>query len=544
MMIKHFLTFIKVLTLFLCVTQHSLAQGLIDYNWYFGNNQRAILFNKSDNEPAIDSLITPPNALGGSAVANDPVTGDLIFYADGDNIYDRDHNIMFGDLGLSSQSGDNQPVGIAPEPNIDDSYYVFYRNPAGDLEYSLIDMGSLGNAAPGSPVLGEVSQPNQATTVNTINPNFIIVSEVDKLYYLITQNSGSGQIQSHRVDAGGVLTPMSAITLPAAFTVENFSFSSVAGKIAVSSTDANANVHLIDIDAMNGVLTYDQEIFNTANTDPTLPSIYDTEWSSNGNFLYVSRHGDAGMVADVLQVDLLTPLATPVSILPTAIDRSFGLKRGPDGRIYHLFQNIPNPIRIARINEPDSIAANVDYEIDPLGDFDFTGQQFPEFAPVPIPDIELDITAFDFCLNGTTKFFPIFETTPSSFTWNFGDGIGVSNLVSPIYTYQNPGSYQVTLAAMINGQMDTATTVVNIIDNNLQVNLADTTICPGESVVLDATTEGAISYTWNTNETTPTITVDSAGTYWVVVTHTNGCTAYGSAQVTVVGNTDQRANSG
>ncbi len=49
----------------------------------------------------------------------------------------------------------------------------------------------------------------------------------------------------------------------------------------------------------------------------------------------------------------------------------------------------------------------------------------------------------------------------------------------------------------------------------------DTTICPGISYVLNATTTGA-TYAWNTGATTPTITVNAAGTYSVLVT-VNGC---------------------
>lgn len=49
----------------------------------------------------------------------------------------------------------------------------------------------------------------------------------------------------------------------------------------------------------------------------------------------------------------------------------------------------------------------------------------------------------------------------------------------------------------------------------------DTTICPGVSYVLNATTTGA-TYAWNNGATTPTITVNAAGTFSVLVT-VNGC---------------------
>ncbi|MAC94104.1 MAG: hypothetical protein CMC96_01250 [Flavobacteriales bacterium] len=50
---------------------------------------------------------------------------------------------------------------------------------------------------------------------------------------------------------------------------------------------------------------------------------------------------------------------------------------------------------------------------------------------------------------------------------------------------------------------------------------SDTTLCQGESLILDATNSGA-TYAWQDNSTNATFTVTQAGQYWVDVT-TNGC---------------------
>jgi hypothetical protein len=66
------------------------------------------------------------------------------------------------------------------------------------------------------------------------------------------------------------------------------------------------------------------------------------------------------------------------------------------------------------------------------------------------------------------------------------------------------------------------TAVVASIRTVPTVNIGnDTTICPGISYVLNATTSNA-TYAWNNSATTPTITVNAAGTYSVLVT-VNGC---------------------
>ncbi|MBN8682365.1 MAG: hypothetical protein J0L99_06920, partial [Chitinophagales bacterium] len=59
----------------------------------------------------------------------------------------------------------------------------------------------------------------------------------------------------------------------------------------------------------------------------------------------------------------------------------------------------------------------------------------------------------------------------------------------------------------------------------------DGTLCAGASATLTAS--GGTSYLWNTSETTAAISVNTAGTYTVVVTNANGCTASASTTITV-----------
>ncbi len=73
---------------------------------------------------------------------------------------------------------------------------------------------------------------------------------------------------------------------------------------------------------------------------------------------------------------------------------------------------------------------------------------------------------------------------------------------------------------------DTVTdSVTIIIIDTIQVNLGnDTTLCQGETLLLDITTPYT-TYLWQDNSTNPNFTVDLQGTYWVEVTDTNNCSA-------------------
>lgn len=61
--------------------------------------------------------------------------------------------------------------------------------------------------------------------------------------------------------------------------------------------------------------------------------------------------------------------------------------------------------------------------------------------------------------------------------------------------------------------------------------LADLTICAGDSSILDAGNAGS-TYNWSTNEDSSSITVTSAGTYLVTITNTYGCSIVDSSTIT------------
>jgi hypothetical protein len=94
-------------------------------------------------------------------------------------------------------------------------------------------------------------------------------------------------------------------------------------------------------------------------------------------------------------------------------------------------------------------------------------------------------------------------------------------------------------------------TIVITVRANPMVNLgADTSICAGQSLTLNAGNPGS-SFVWSTNDTTQSISVNSIGNYFVSVTQ-NGCSAQDSIQiinatlnttVTTLGNTFIAADS-
>ncbi|MNK05578.1 PKD domain protein [compost metagenome] len=105
-----------------------------------------------------------------------------------------------------------------------------------------------------------------------------------------------------------------------------------------------------------------------------------------------------------------------------------------------------------------------------------------------------------------------------------------------VFTGIQPGSYDVWLSSNGNSACSKKVQTVEVINTNPLVELGnDTTICEGETLVLNAGNTGA-TYVWsNSQVTTQTREVTQTGLYVVNVTAANGCVGVGSINVGVAG---------
>jgi gliding motility-associated-like protein len=93
------------------------------------------------------------------------------------------------------------------------------------------------------------------------------------------------------------------------------------------------------------------------------------------------------------------------------------------------------------------------------------------------------------------------------------------NSTNPTFNVTTSGTYYVEVS---NACDTTSDTIIINIAAGPNVNLGpNTSICPGDTLLLDATTTGA-TYTWQDNSTNATFNVTTAGTYWVEV-DAGGC---------------------
>lgn len=138
------------------------------------------------------------------------------------------------------------------------------------------------------------------------------------------------------------------------------------------------------------------------------------------------------------------------------------------------------------------------------------------------------------CLNTPISFTNTSTGSPTSYTWNFGDG-STSTATNPTHSYASSGTYNVSLIAMNSfGCFDTIVQPVFINLPPVANAGPDQTVCLGSSVNLSAT--GGVSYSWTPGSLSGNpVSVSPSNTtnYVVIVTDANGCTAKDTIRIRV-----------
>ena len=113
----------------------------------------------------------------------------------------------------------------------------------------------------------------------------------------------------------------------------------------------------------------------------------------------------------------------------------------------------------------------------------------------------------------------------STYLWNTG-------ATSQSITVNSSGNYSVILTSAQGCTANSVNTTVTVNPNGVAyiTPSGPTTVCPGQTVTLNA--NAGTAYQWSTSENTQAIVVSTSGSYTVTVTNTLGCTAV-SAPITV-----------
>jgi PKD repeat protein len=145
----------------------------------------------------------------------------------------------------------------------------------------------------------------------------------------------------------------------------------------------------------------------------------------------------------------------------------------------------------------------------------------------------------------TVDFTDLSAGNPTSWSWDFGDG-GSSTQQNPSYTYNNAGTYTVTLTATNTCGSDGETKIDYITVDPCVPPTADFVGSPTNGTApltvdfTDLSTGNPTSWSWDfgdggsSTQQNPSYTYNNAGTYTVTLTATNACGSDGETKVDYV----------
>lgn len=492
--------------------------------WYFGN-QAGIDFNQAPPVSLSDGVMNAPEGCSAMSDRN----GEIIFYTDGNNVYDQDHTLIA--TGIGGNTASSQSVLIVPVPGDETLYYIFTTEantdyPSNTVYYSLFDLKQ--NSGKGAVVQTKVPLYSGSTERLASNGN-----------WLITHEYGNNSFRCFPITPFGIGTPViTSIGSDHAYTdptlAEGYMKISPNGIVAVPlSIPGTSNfIEVFDFVDSTGVLTN----FRSVDLQSASGQVYGIEFS--GNKMFATITGSPSFIREVyFDFENNPVLIPPVATNSGPFAEELGaIQMGPDGQIY-IAINGSSSLGLFTINSDTLQLSTVNmagFALDGtsnLGLPSFVQQQGNAFGG---PAMAIAGVCFGSPMDYVATPTDLIDT----FLWGFGDG-ATSNTETGQHNYAAPGTYTVTLVINNRCLIHDGTPPFNLTENVTIVAPpaaptipATAAICTAP-VTLDADnliTPG-LTYLWSTTETTRQITVNTIGNYSVTITDAAGCTSTGSTNM-------------
>ena len=370
------------LILLLNLLNGKLQAQYTDVNWTFGDSC-GVRFNTT----GIDSFyLSSVKARGTNASISDS-SGGLLFYSASVHypvyisgttglvgaVYNKNHLVMQNGLYIRT-GGWYQEMIILPDPIVNNQFYLFgagvTSNGNPGVSYSKIDLNQNGG-------LGAVTIKNVIVDPLPINDGLKAIRHGNgRDWWLLYKHSDflSDTIQTLLITPNGVFSqPPQKIGALVESSFYRFSVNPEGNLVAATST--YGRLELFDFDRCTGTFN-NHRVIRQVPSPPAdeRDNFWASEFSSNGQFLYVSTHN---MNSYLFQFDLLAPNIFTSRVMLDSIDVPYfpasALKRGPDNRIYRAIAwsiGYPYPdssynaynTHLSVINSPDSAGLACDYQ--------------------------------------------------------------------------------------------------------------------------------------------------------------------------------------
>ena len=507
--------------------------------WYFGQNA-GIDFNQMPAVPLADSQMNAPEGCSTISDRN----GQVIFYTDGVDVYDREHT-QLTTSNLGGEQGATQSALIVPFTDDETLYYIFttqeiYGTNTYQLKYSIFDL-KLKNG------LGDIAERD----ILLLSPSTERVTASTN--WLIAHEYGNNTFRSYPITATGIGNPVYSN-----IGMDHLTTSSQAGQgymklgandlMAVALSDETNNyVELFDLEQATGILSNYRQIDLTA--DGAVGQTYGVEISPGGNKVLATVNSSTNSQVFEYYLDLLR---NPKSLANNRFDSGLDLgaiQIAPDGQIYVAINN-SGTLGTITPNEDTTQLSVLNVTATPFALSAGTQSRLglPNFIQsLSSPSQSPTMTIANGCSGDPLDFTATGTSTIDEFRWNIINSnngvVQTSSIQNPTFTINTPGKYTASVF-IFNRCIDSPDLTLSMpfeifVPPAFTLTGTDVTGNCGDangSFVINVTSPTLFSYTTTaasnlsgTNLTAP-ITINTtglvAGAYSVTLTDdTNGCSS-------------------
>jgi PKD repeat protein len=473
-----------------------LISGILSFNcfaqkeaniWYF--SQSGLDFNYKPARILTNSKI---NGFEGTASIADTL-GNLLFYTDGDTVWNRFHEKMQGGIGIGGSGSNSCPSAplIVRLPNSYRYYYVFtatQRNPPGleadEVRYSIIDIEQ--NSGKGR----VISQRNVLVKNSAEKIAAVLHGNKRDVWVAVKQN-GTDTLFVFKLTPNGLSSTIikNKTYRDSIYNTGQMKFSPNGKYLAfgnIGVPDINLrSVYLYNFDSYSGTLNDERKI---------MVGSYGIEFSPNSRYLYLSNiyQIPISKISKVYYLDSTMYIGKNPG--------SYPMQLAPDGKLY--------------IRTNDSFLHVVEY---PNLEGKNCGFKYKEQAiyikKTPFSHISIPVflasyfqtEAFNIvktCIGKPVNFILSEAYKIDSVYWDFGDTASHGNNTSKKITnithiYKQYGNYTVKLVTFYDNRSDTTTAVVSF--KNPKPDFTALDVCDKDSIKFNnksSVSVGQLNYKW------------------------------------------------
>lgn len=443
-------------------------------NWYFGANA-GLNFNTEPPTILLDGELWTNE--GCSTISD--LNGELLFYTDGQLVYDKTHNVMpehFNSGVLFGDSSSTNSALIVPKPNDENIHYIITVDvDAGvqGLRYTEVDL-SLNNGL--GDITNNINQPLHTPVTEKLSALHI---DDEGITWVVAHKWESNEFIAYRIDENGVdINPIVSATgqfLGGELreTRGQMKISPNGLRLAMVNEFSNT-VQLFNFNPLTGEISNPMTIMDLELDDPLgIQALYGVEFSPNSELLYVSQRS-TGVYQFNLALGSTQEIIDSETTVVDTEDQPFymGMQLAKNNKIYVARYGATE---IDVIEQPNTIGLGCNYTIGAQslgGEISFAG--LPQLA-ITIPQTN-EIIYESTCEENTYEFTLLRDV--DSVIWDFGDpqsnAQNTSNDLVALHTFSQPGTYVVTATTLVNGytlEYTTELTVEESISYNEPINV-------------------------------------------------------------------------